>query len=77
MTEGKEGKPFCLKAATFLSREAIRHTQCEECDSIRWIGCPSFKPKYLMLQAGITAKYIKNFHLNIQTEQKPKEVSST
>jgi len=80
MVEGMEGKPFCAKAALFLSRPAIKGTQCEECAYIRWIGCPSFEPKFKMLNAGKTAQYIKDFFIGIQIEQqapkKAKEVSA-
>jgi len=69
MTEGMEGKPFCAKAALFLSRPAIKGTQCEECYYIRWIGCPSFDPKFKMCRVNKTAQYIKDFFIGIQTEQ--------
>ena len=75
MCESQEGKPFCAKAALFLSRSAIKGSQCEECDHIRWIGCPTFDPKFKMSNANETGKYIEHFFLGIQEEQRyPKKI---
>jgi len=73
MATGMKGKPFCAKAALFLSRSAIKGTQCEECSYIRWIGCPSFDAKFKMSNANKTADYIRDFFIGIQEEQQKED----